>query len=228
MNDRQRLLLWILLGAVFLTALIALTVVFRTELREVVVLPLQAWLRAVRQSWKGLDSEFRWGIYIVLVGLMIFLALPAPTRSLERGQPITVEKTEGRLAFWRSELRVLLGRGYMNRFTLFELRRLALEVVGFRQQLTEEEAEDWLLERLEARDAQVPEALRFLVDAGALAPTAVQPSPKKGILAFLRSLIEPEPPRVVPARVLTAAHVESMIQYLEKLLEVSDEDHHNP
>lgn len=226
MTRPERILLVAVLAMVFIGALVSLTVVYRDELRQVIVVPLQEGWQDFVRAWQGMGADFRWGVFIIILFTVLFISFPSPAGSWERPMPSVAENGAGRLIFWSIELKTLLEDGAISRLSIFELRRLALDVVGFRQQMSTVEAGAWLLERLEAGDADIPPPMRLLVDLGALMPPAKPALGSLNLIHLFRLLfgLSKEGPASAPA--LTVGQLEAIIHYLEQVLEVSNE-HNN-
>jgi hypothetical protein len=221
MNQRSRSFFLLAILVVFVLAFVAITVIYRGELRAGIVQPFQQWLFNLRNGWLSMDADFRWSVFIVLLAVLLLISFPAPGLAGDQRKPPALKTLAGRIGFWQAELRNLLGRGYVNRVTVFELRRLVLEVVSFRRRSTPEDAEEWLLAQLAANAEEIPPALRWLVDADALSTLRQPSNPTPSPFSFLglRFGVDKDKAR---SAAFTADHVREVIIYLENILEAPD------
>lgn len=144
MTIRRSLLIFFLVLLVGLT--LAFVFPYRQLIKDTLAEPLSYYLWYLQRVWRSLDSDLIWGFFILVVYVLILMTFPAFRNIPQTPVQEKMVNQGSRLEFWLYEVRRLLRRQEISRFSVVELKKLILDVIAFREQFdTRQEAEQWLM-----------------------------------------------------------------------------------
>ncbi len=207
-----------LLALVF-AASASLLFIFRDNLREAVVLPLQYlfWLSGlVFQSFSQLVF---WAFLLVIVALFLLRSLFDSRASSGPAHSVEFEaRRVGRVSYWANQIRRMRGNVYPREYINIEFRKLLLAVLTYRLNLSASEVR----KRLKTGEIEIPAELQLLFDRTWREP--LEPE-KDGSFLRMASRIKalvlgPQEAQSLPADL----ELELMIRFMEEKLEIHDDD----
>ena len=233
---------WLIFLVLFAGLALAVTLVFREAVRDRLVLPLLQFFYFLRQLWSSIDSDRIWGVFILVLYVVMLLSLPVLKHPIpSEGASEVGYAHSGRLSHWRHVIHRLRSSQRVTRFSTLELKILAVNIVAFRQQCSLRQAELWL--QAEENRPLVPEQMSWLFrknpQAVVLAPKGLAPvglaariwQRLKIRLRIYPGLPAASPPvtnveiESIPQFLGTQLEIESIIQFLETQLEVEHDQH---
>jgi hypothetical protein len=158
MIRRSLLILFLVL---FVGLALAFIFPYRQLIKDTLAEPINYSIWYIQKVWKSMDSDIIWGSFILVVYVLVLMTFPAFRNISPRPvREITINQGS-RLEFWLYEVRRLVRRQEMSRFSMIELKKLALDVIAFREQFgTRQEAEQWLMNH----EQDVPPQVAALFD----------------------------------------------------------------
>ena len=211
MSDRRTLLVTLF---VFLSA-IALMLVFRSAVDELIVIPIQFFFWLLGLLIKSLGQAIFWALLLLVVAFLMLRSLISVwilTRRVKYKHTGNRMRERGRVSFWSMQVRLRRGSLYPDDYTNYEFKRLVQAVLAFRMNLSPQEVQ----RRLEAGELELPPGVQAYFAPRQKPMDRPRPAGLADILTRLRSLFGVSP--VVPVQ-SNDRQLEQLIQFMEKQLE---------
>lgn len=212
MNKRAPLLLFLVV--LVLNGVVAL--IFWKTIRNAFIAPLSAFFMVVVDIISMFDQVYLWGLILFLLIIFTMIKLgkskskEPPIRSLR----LKVNPT-GRLRFWETQVYLLTRGRVPSRYSIHEVRRLMVAVIGYKLHLDADDTD----RRLKSGELAIPP------EFDTFAQFDQQTDEYEDLLAIIsktiKSILRGNRQKVIQARekVLT-----DLIQYMDKQLEI-EHDH---
>lgn len=213
MKDKRVLLV---MAAVFLLALVLL-LFFRGLVVRVIVEPLLYLFWLLNLILNSIDQRYLWWF---LLGVMIILVVRGLMRQQKgadkNSRAVYQPRQTQRVSFWNTRIRRMASGTYPDEYSKHEFRKLILDVLGYRLNLSSAEVE----KSLKNGQLELPEEIKaaFLQDSEA---------PAAGRKAFSSRLLQRFKRMFAREESLSSEkanqQIEGLILYLNKQLEINRE-----
>jgi hypothetical protein len=149
MNKRAPLLIFIIV----LVIIGIVGLLFWNTIRAAFVAPLSAFILLVVDLLSAVDQGYIWGvlIFILLIVTLTRLGKTKPTEIADRVVHLKANNA-GRLRFWEMQVYLLTRGRIPSRYSIHEVRRLLVAVMGYKQHLDMAESD----RRLKAGELDLP------------------------------------------------------------------------
>lgn len=208
---------WILLGA-FILLSVFLTWLMRPLLSEFIVAPLLSLYDQVQARIHSVDPSILWGGFILIIYTLTLATFPPLSSVLPGAAQALPEASNGRLEYWFMQMYWHYRESHLRRYTLLDLKKLAREVISFREQCSVEEAESWA----RANTHLLPEEMNWLFQPQQPLHIETSPEANKTLWQNLVNLIlgpaspyADQPLPTSPISLQDKARLSAIIHYLE-------------
>ena len=153
MNKRAPLVLFVIVLAII--GIVAL--VFWNSIRASFVAPLSAFILMVVDFLSSFDQIYLWG-FLLFVLIMVTITRLGKTKPAEPTNRVVHMKVSsaGRLRFWETQVYLLTRGRIPSRYSIHEVRRLLVAVMGYKLHLDTAETE----RRLKSGELVIPSPIR--------------------------------------------------------------------
>ena len=164
------------------------------------------------------DPSLVWLYFILIILTLSFLTM-APISRWNPKSPITKPvRIGGRLDFWYWEMYWYYRETILTRYSILELKKLTLQSIALKHQMTIDEAEVWI----RSSSDKLPPEIRWLFQIEPFTPEADSSEtirePRQELLKMVKEVIGwPKPQSVSQTQLLPEylQRIETAIQYLE-------------
>jgi hypothetical protein len=200
---------------VFTISAVALVFIFRNFVRQAIAIPISYAYWLTDQILRSVDPSVFWGLLLIVLTIAVFISLPPILSEPVRITAAQASGSGGRMRYWARQLRSWRGGQIPKTYSGFEVRRLVLDVLAFRQQCTTNE----VAAMIETGALEVPAELSAIF--------LKQPDESKvasGFGVFWQRLVDKLNELLGrelndETKLKASADLEVILQYLEKQLE---------
>ena len=220
MSRTRNSLPWLqfLVAFVVFIVVIGLAVRYQEPLKEAVLVPLLYILWVVDLVLKSFDQRCIWSLALVIA---LVASLVFSRRTQEFSEDYSRSKPQrfldsGRIRFWRRQIRISSSALSTSGFHRSELRRLVIEILVYREGLSDDE----IKEQLFAGEIDVPPEVRFIL--GLDDPQDDPDKPPnfwKRVSRWINEIIG----RFRTPNLIPNPRLERVAEYLENLMEVEND-----
>jgi hypothetical protein len=219
MNRNRPVSLWlqIVLSVMVFGAVVWLALQSRAELTEAVLVPLLYVLWVGKVAIKSFDQHYIWLLTVVVALVLSLFLTHQKTRSRGARPPKgpTASQEVGRIAFWRSQIRVS-SSGTTRRFRRAQLRRLLINALAYRQNKNNDE----ILAELHSGQLSVPPEVGYILGVKGSQNKPVQ---HLGFKLFLKQKFSRIKELVRKPEFKLDPRLKIVAEYLDQLLEADDD-----
>ena len=206
-----------MLFVIVLAILGIVALIFWDSIRASFVTPLSSFILMVVDFIDMFDQVYLWG-FLLFALIMITITKLGKTKQPDHpGHTVRMKLTSaGRLRFWETQVYLLTRGRIASRYSIHELRRLLVSVMGYKQHLDPAEAD----RRLKASELVLPSQY----DAFAELDQDTDNEQDDLLTIFVKtvaSMLQGKRQQVIQAR---EKILDDLIQYMEKQLEI-EHDH---
>jgi hypothetical protein len=214
MNKRAPLILFAI--ALAINGIIAL--VFWKTIRQAFVAPLSAFFMLVFDFISSFDQVYLWGIVLLILIIATIIRLGKSNTKETSNRVYHLKVTSaGRLRFWETQVYLLTRTRIPSRYSIHEVRRLVISVLGYKMHLDPAEAE----KKLKAGELQVPPQYETFAELDQEPNDDQHDDRLTELFKYLMSVLQGKQQQVIQAREKVLI---DLIQFMEKQMEI-EHDH---
>jgi hypothetical protein len=213
MNKRALFVLFVIVLAII--GIVA--IVFWNSIRTEIVKPLSTSILMVLDFLGSFDQVYLWGIllFALIMGTITRLGKAQPVETPARNVRMKISSA-GRLRFWETQVYLLTRSRIPSRYSIHEIRRLLVAVMGYKLHIDIDEAE----RRVKSGELVIPPEYEGV---SLLEQSQNSDEPEDQLTEFIKTLasvLRGKRQQVIQAREKVLS---DLILYMEKQLEIEHE-----